>query len=103
MKIRTVVLVMLVVLAQASQTQAHHSLIAYDQNRVVTLQGTVSMIEWTNPHAAINLAVSSPGVTTTMRVDMAAPRALQQRGFDKSFLKVGDMVTIDAWMMKTPT
>jgi hypothetical protein len=81
---------------------AHHSLAAeYDQNKVATIKGTISEVTWRNPHASITLAVKNPdGSVRSMKVEIAPPGALTRKGFDPTILKIGDTVTIEAWMPK---
>ena len=56
-----------------------------------------------NPHASITLKVTGPdGTADSMQIEMAGPSALLRRGFDKAFLSVGDLVTIEAWTQKDP-
>jgi hypothetical protein len=77
---------------------AHHSLVDYDQNTVVTLRGTVTEIQWMNPHARMTVRIANPdGSSTLMPVEMAGPSALMRKGLDKAFVKVGDSVTFEAW------
>jgi hypothetical protein len=103
MKILIVLCIPMLIVAIAVQSSAHHSLIGYDQSKTVTIRGKVSSIEWMNPHAALEITVENRGgVRTKMVIDMAAPRGLLQRGIDKSFVKVGDSVTADVWLLKVP-
>src|SRR5439155_26963343 len=62
---------------------AHHSFNAeYDGTRPVTLKGTVTTMEWINPHAWITLDVKSPdGKVVTRRVEAGAANAMFGRGF----------------------
>jgi hypothetical protein len=81
--------------------QAHHSLAGYDQTTLVPIKGVVSKIDWINPHAWITLTVrSADGKNVTQRIQIAAPKALMQRGLDKATFKIGDEVTFEAWMPK---
>ena len=76
---------------------AHHSVAGeYDQNKVVTLKGTVSKIEWTNPHARMYVDVTEPnGKVTTWNFELAARSALTRQGWTGKSVKIGDTVTVE--------
>ena len=76
---------------------AHHSITGeYDSNRKVTLKGTVSKIEWTNPHARVYVDVLQPdGTVKTWNLELAARSALVRQGWTGRSLKVGDSVTFE--------
>jgi hypothetical protein len=76
---------------------AHHSFTAeYDVNKRVTVKGTVSKIEWINPHAHIYVDVSGPsGKMTTWNIELAASRALTRLGWTAATIKIGDTVTVE--------
>src|SRR5262249_18007071 len=65
--------------------------------------GVVSKIEWRNPHSWITLTVTNPdGKKAAQRIEIAGPRALIDRGFDRTALQIGQTVTLDSWMPKDP-
>ena len=75
---------------------AHHSAsAAYDTGRKVTLAGTVSKLEWKNPHIFyyIDVADSNGGVTT-WAIEGSTPNQLYRAGWRKADLNVGDKVTL---------
>ncbi len=84
-------------LCSAVAVLAHHSVSGeYDQNKVVTLKGTVSKIEWTNPHARIYVDVAEPsGKVTTWNFELAARSALTRQGWTGKSVKIGDTVTVE--------
>jgi hypothetical protein len=84
-------------LCSAVSVLAHHSVSGeYDQNKVVTLKGTVSKIEWTNPHARIYVDVAEPGgKVTTWNFELAARSALTRQGWTGKSVKIGDTVTVE--------
>ena len=99
MKLRFVWITLSLLAVLTLPTLAHHSLKGYDQTNVVTLKGIVTEIEWMNPHTSITLTITNPDGTVIRRqVEIAAPRGLMQKGFDREFLKVGDAVTLETWM-----
>ena len=76
---------------------AHHSLLAeFDVDRTVTLEGTVSRIEWMNPHAWIHVQTES-GIWD---VEVGSPSELIRRGWNRADLKQGDRVTIQGILAK---
>ena len=81
---------------------AHHSFNAeYDGTRPVTLKGTVTKMEWINPHAWITLDVKSPdGKVVTWRVEAGAPNAMFRRGFRRDSLPVGTEIVVEGFLAK---
>jgi DNA/RNA endonuclease YhcR with UshA esterase domain len=75
---------------------AHHSFAAeYDASKPVELHGTVTKMEWTNPHARIYLAVKDAnGTVTEWNLELASPNVLSRNGWTRHSLKEGDVVTI---------
>ena len=84
---------------------AHHSIAAeFDSNRPVTFTGTVTKIEWTNPHIYTHVAVKEPdGKVVEYRVEGGPPNALYRAGWRKDTLKPGDTVTVSGLRAKIPT
>jgi hypothetical protein len=81
---------------------AHHAVGAeYDASKVVKLTGTVSKIEWTNPHARIYFDVTQDGKTTTWNVELAARSALVRQGWTASSVKVGETVTVEGSLARS--
>ena len=76
---------------------AHHSVSGeYDPNKKVTIKGTVSKVEWTNPHARIYVDVTDQGgKVTTWNFELAARSALTRQGWTGTSVKVGDTVTVE--------
>lgn len=81
---------------------AHHSFAAeYDGNQSISITGTVTKLEWTNPHVFLHLEVrdaSCIGVAWTF--EMASPNALLRRGWNKNSLVAGQTVTVEAYPSK---
>ena len=71
---------------------AHHSFAAeYDANKPVTLKGTVSKVEWTNPHARFYVDVKDDkGAVTTWNLELASPNVLRRNGWTRTSLNVGE-------------
>jgi len=81
---------------------AHHSFAAqFDQSKVVILQGTVTSMEWVNPHGWLHLDVKGPdGKVTNWAVEAGAPNALLRRGLRNSDFPAGVEVTVEGYRAK---
>jgi hypothetical protein len=74
---------------------AHHSTSAFDNEKVIKLEGTVTQVRWINPHASFKLeADASEGPDGLWTVEMTAPNALMRVGWKRTTLKEGDKVTV---------
>ena len=75
---------------------AHHSFAAeFDANRRVTLTGTVTKVEWSNPHARFYVDVKDEsGKIVNWDFELASPNGLMRRGWTRNSLKPGDVITV---------
>jgi hypothetical protein len=91
-----------VLAAAAAPSYAHHSFNAeYDAAKPVTVKGTVTRIEWTNPHTHIYIDVKDDhGATTTWKFELASPKVLAQLGWKPTSMHVGDEVAVEGAMAK---
>ena len=82
--------------------RAHHSFAAeYDSSQLITLNGVITKVEWTNPHIYIHLGVKDAGgKTTSWALEGYPPNTLKRTGFPRSVLKEGDTITITAYKAK---
>ncbi len=90
-------------LAGALPAAAHHSFAAeYDAEKTITLTGTVTQVEWTNPHIFIHLNAPDErtGETVAWKLEMGGPNALLRLGWKRDSLKAGDVVTVDGSLAK---
>ena len=81
---------------------AHHSFAAeYDQNKPITVKGTVNRVAWVNPHAYLYIDVKDDaGKLTVWAFELLSPNALARQGWDSKSLKPGQAVTVDGYMAK---
>jgi Family of unknown function (DUF6152) len=81
---------------------AHHSFAAeYDATKAVKMTGTVTQMEWINPHAWIHMDVKKPdGKVENWMVEAGAPNALLRRGFNKQSLLPGTVITVEGYQAK---
>lgn len=77
---------------------AHHSFDAeYDSKKTTTIIGTVTKLDWVNPHAFVFIDTKDEtGVVKTFKVEMGPPYALVRGGWKRDTVKVGDKVTVQA-------
>lgn len=83
---------------------AHHSFAAvFDGDKDVTLTGTVTSVEWTNPHMHFSIAVTAEdGADTEWRFEGFPPNMLVRQGWRRDVtLKPGDTVTVFGWQART--
>ena len=98
MKIKASLLVACLALVGAAvPLLAHHSFAAeYDSNKPIKITGTVSKLEWMNPHARFYVDVKgTDGKMTTWNFELGAIPVLLKQGWRKDSLKVGDQVTVE--------
>ncbi|KRA81354.1 DUF6152 family protein [Altererythrobacter sp. Root672] len=75
--------------------QAHHSMAMFDNQKKVTVSGTVTEFQWTNPHAYIQMiSKDASGKDVEWSMEMGAPMYLYARGWRPSSLKAGAKVSI---------
>jgi hypothetical protein len=95
-------LVAAALLVAAGNTTAHHSFAAeFDANKPITLTGTVTKIEWTNPHVWFYINVKDDaGKVVNWGAEMGPPHGLQRRGWRRETLKIGEQVTVQGSLAK---
>ena len=84
---------------------AHHSFAAeYDATKPVTLTGSVTKVEWMNPHVYFHIDVKdSAGAVTNWSIEGGAPNTLYRAGWRKDSVKFGDVVTVYGYLARDGT
>jgi len=73
--------------AAMASLSAHHNHVGFDQSKPVSIEGTVTKVEWFNPHAFIWVAVKgADGSVTTWQVEASSPNGLQRAGITREML-----------------
>jgi len=82
--------------------RAHHSFTAeFDQNKLITLRGSLTKVEFTNPHGWLYLNVKdSGGKVQNWAVETGAPIQLIRQGGDKKSLAIGTEIVVDGWLAR---
>lgn len=86
----------------AGSASAHHSFSAqYDRTKGHTITGTVTKMEWQNPHIYFYVAVKDDsGRETVWAVEGMAPNGLYRQGWRRDSVKAGDVVTVEGWLAR---
>ena len=102
MRTATVGALVIGILFVAAPVRAHHSFAAeYDVNKPMTLKGTITSIEFVNPHAWLHMDVKDAnGKVVNWAVEMGTPNMLIRRGFTKSSVPAGTAITVDGYAAK---
>jgi hypothetical protein len=91
---RTWVGVLGLLLAVTAPALAHHSFAVYDHTRTLTIRGTVTKFQWTNPHAFLEVDVTqADGSTKHYSIELTSINMMQRVGWRSNMIKAGDTVT----------
>ena len=103
MKTRSLILLALAWHLAAAPAFAHHSFAAeFDARQPITLTGTVTKVEWTNPHVWFYIDVKdASGKVTNWGMEMGGPNGLLRAGWTRNSMKAGDVVTVDGFKARS--
>ncbi|HUI77951.1 MAG TPA: DUF6152 family protein [Bryobacteraceae bacterium] len=88
----------MIVLSSAPAVLAHHSLDAlYDPKQILTLTGTITKTDWSNPHVHFFFDVPDASRTVNWQVEMGSPNAQILSGWKIDTLKTGDRVKVSLY------
>ena len=89
-------------LAASAPTMAHHAFAAeFDANSPVELKGTVTKMEWINPHSWIHIdVVNASGDVEEWMIEGGAPNAILRRGFTADSLKPGTVILVEGYQAR---
>lgn len=92
----------IVALFPIAASHAHHSFSAeFDRDKPIKLTGTVTKVEWTNPHARIYIDVrDESGKVANWDFELGPPNGLMRQGWTRNSLRAGHVVTIDGFLSK---
>jgi hypothetical protein len=105
-KLATVVgIAVVAMLAWAPTASAHHAFAAeFDANKPVNFKGTITKMEWVNPHTWLHISIKKDdGSNENWAIEAGTPNVLFRRGFTKDTLQPGTEVLVDGYQAKDGT
>jgi hypothetical protein len=93
------VLIGLGVLIAGTAASAHHAFAAeFDKDKPIKMQGTVTKMQWINPHPWIHIDVKNKdGKVESWMIEASAPNNLLRRGFTRESLPAGSVITVEGY------
>jgi Family of unknown function (DUF6152) len=80
----------------SGSVMAHHGVAGYDMTKTITLHGTVSKFDWSNPHVVVYVdAKNDSGEMQHWTIEFASPVHMARAGWSKNSMKTGDEIAID--------
>jgi len=85
-----------VLMISSTLLEAHHSNVAFDVQKIVTVKGVVKEFRWSNPHVWLHLMITDDkGVTSEWAFEGRSPTVLIRAGWSRSIFKAGEILTVD--------
>ncbi len=102
MKIDLALLFACLTLLLPARSFSHHSFTAeYDSGKLTQFTGTVTKVEWTNPHARFYLDVKdAQGSVSNWNFELGSPILLRRLGWGRDSLKIGEQVSVEGYLAK---
>jgi Family of unknown function (DUF6152) len=90
------------VLSTTSALSAHHAFAAeYDWKKPVIITGTVTKVDWANPHTRVIVdGKDESGKAGMWNLELGSPKALMKHGWTRAMLKQGEPITAEGWLAK---
>ena len=83
------------VVALAASAAAHHSFAVFDHTRTLTIRGTVTKFQWTNPHGFLEVDIPQPnGTMKHFSIELTSINMMQRVGWRSNMIKAGDKVQV---------
>ena len=103
MKLESIMAAVGCLVLAVTAASAHHAFSAeYDADRPVTLTGTVTLLEWTNPHARLYIdAPNDEGEVVNWDLELGPPNGLMRQGWRRDSLLPGTVVTVEGFRHRT--
>ena len=80
--------VLFLVVAMGALAMAHHSFAVFDHNRTLTIRGTVTKFQWTNPHAFLEVDIpQADGTTRHFSIELTSINMMQRVGWRSNMIK----------------
>ena len=80
----------------SGSAMAHHGVAGYDMTKTITVHGTVSKFDWSNPHVVVYVdAKNDTGEMQHWTIEFASPVHMVRAGWSKNSMKTGDEIVID--------
>jgi Family of unknown function (DUF6152) len=83
-----------VMLALAFPAASHHSFAMFNQREIMTIEGTVTQFQWTNPHAFIEMEQRQGNSTRRWSIELNSPNNLTRQGWRRNSLHSGDRISL---------
>ena len=102
MSVKIAGFIVIAVAACAIQAGAHHSFAMFDHEKTITVTGTLTEFEYTNPHCWLHVAVvdAATGRALDWAFEMGSVGQVAQQGWKADTVKPGDKITIEGHPMK---
>jgi hypothetical protein len=95
-KLLVVLAAIVSVVMYSRSVMAHHGVAGYDMTKTITLHGTVTKFDWSNPHVVVYVdAKNDSGDVQHWTIEFAAPIHMVRAGWTKNAMKAGDDIAID--------